>query len=51
MESPREQATLEATNRRGKGIRCAVSVGPLGSDHRVLGAILLMEVQDPDRVP
>jgi two-component system CheB/CheR fusion protein len=49
MDSPREQATLEATNRRGKGIRCAVSVGPLGADHRVLGAILLMEVQDPDR--
>jgi two-component system CheB/CheR fusion protein len=47
-ESPREQATLQATNRRGKGIRCAVSVGPLGSDHRVLGAILLMEVQGPD---
>jgi len=45
-ESPREQTTLQATNRRGKGIRCAVSMGPLGSDHRVLGAILLMEVQD-----
>src|SRR5205807_1578879 len=48
-ESPREQATIQATNRRGKGIQCAVSVGPLGSDHRVLGAILLMEVQNPDR--
>ncbi|MEA2500702.1 MAG: two-component system, chemotaxis family, CheB/CheR fusion protein, partial [Actinomycetota bacterium] len=50
-ESPREQATLQATNRRGKGIRCAVSMGPLGSDHRVLGAILLMEVQDPHHEP
>jgi two-component system, chemotaxis family, CheB/CheR fusion protein len=44
-KSPREQVALRATNRRGKGILCAVSVGPLGSDGRVLGAILLMEEQ------
>ena len=47
--SPREQVTVEATNRRGKGIGCVVSVGPLGTTGAVLGTILLMEEQA--RVP
>jgi len=35
---------LDATSRRGKRIRCHVSVAPLvGSDRAVTGAILLME--------
>ena len=45
-------ATLEAVNRRGKAIRCAVSVLPLvsagGEDGGVRGAIVLMEDADGD---
>jgi two-component system CheB/CheR fusion protein len=50
-ESGREQATLEATNRRGRSIVCAVSAGPLASDGRVMGAILLIEEQKPGAAP
>ena len=50
-ESGREQATLHATNRRGRSIVCAVSAGPLASDGRVLGAILLIEEQKPSAAP
>jgi two-component system CheB/CheR fusion protein len=38
------ELTLPATNRRGKTIRCKVSIAPLlGNDKTVTGAILLME--------
>jgi two-component system CheB/CheR fusion protein len=38
------EITLGATNRKGKRIRCHVSVAPLvGSDRAVTGVILLME--------
>jgi len=50
-ESGREQATLNATNRRGRSIVCAVSAGPLASDGSVMGAILLIEEQKPGAVP
>ena len=50
-ESRREQATLNATNRRGRSIVCAVSAGPLASDGRVMGAILLIEEQDTAGAP
>jgi two-component system CheB/CheR fusion protein len=50
-ESGREQATLHATNRRGRSIVCAVSAGPLASDGRVMGAILLIEEQKPAAAP
>ncbi|HEX6464072.1 MAG TPA: CheR family methyltransferase [Vicinamibacterales bacterium] len=41
------EVVLDATNRKGKPIRCRVSVAPLvGSDRTVTGAILLME-EDP----
>ena len=50
-ESEREQATLKATNRRGRSIVCAVSAGPLASDGRVMGAILLIEEQKPGAAP
>jgi two-component system CheB/CheR fusion protein len=50
-ESGREQATLDATNRRGRSIVCAVSAGPLASDGRVMGAILLIEEQKPGCAP
>ncbi|HEY2666738.1 MAG TPA: CheR family methyltransferase [Actinomycetota bacterium] len=46
-ESGHEQATLHATNRRGRSIVCAVSAGPVASDGRVMGAILLIDEQDP----
>jgi two-component system, chemotaxis family, CheB/CheR fusion protein len=38
-----EEAVLEATNRRGKKIRCRVSIRPLAGRDRNQGAILLME--------
>ena len=50
-ESERELATLKATNRRGRSIVCAVSAGPLASDGRVMGAILLIEEQKPGAAP
>jgi len=50
-ESGREEATLKATNRRGRSIVCSVSAGPLKSDGRVLGAILLIEEEDPAAAP
>jgi two-component system CheB/CheR fusion protein len=38
---------LPATNRRGKGIQCRVSIAPLmGADKTVTGVILLMEEED-----
>ncbi|HKN50574.1 MAG TPA: PAS domain-containing protein, partial [Actinomycetota bacterium] len=46
-ESGREQATLKATNRRGRSIVCAVSAGPLARQGKVVGAILLIEEQEP----
>jgi two-component system, chemotaxis family, CheB/CheR fusion protein len=46
-ESPRQQVTLEAVNRRGKKIQCLVTCSPLvGADSAVTGAILLMEDVD-----
>jgi hypothetical protein len=37
------EAVVEATNRRGKAVRCRITCAPrLGPDHRV-GLILLME--------
>ena len=50
-ESGREQATLKATNRRGRSIVCAVSASPLARDARVVGAILLIEEQDAVLAP
>ena len=44
--SPRERATLEAINRRGRSITCATTILPLhadGTDRAVRGAIVLME--------
>jgi len=42
--SMQHEVTLPATNRRGRGIQCRVSLAPLvGDDKRVTGAILLME--------
>jgi two-component system CheB/CheR fusion protein len=38
------EVTLDATNRKGKRIRCQISVAPLlGADRAVTGSILLME--------
>jgi two-component system CheB/CheR fusion protein len=45
--SPREAATVEAVNRRGRAIHCATTILPLlgqdGDGRGVLGAIVLME--------
>jgi two-component system CheB/CheR fusion protein len=39
--------TVQATNRRGRAIRCRASLSPLGGDHATpRGAILHMEVVD-----
>ena len=38
-----EESVLEATNRRGKNIRCRVTVRPLSSRGQNPGAILLMD--------
>jgi two-component system CheB/CheR fusion protein len=44
----REQTEVEATNRRGRKIRCLVSCSPLmGSGDRVQGAILLIDDRSP----
>lgn len=44
--APLHQLTLAATNRKGRRVRCVVSVTPLlGNDNSVIGAILLMECQ------
>lgn len=44
-QSDREEVVLEATNRRGKQIRCRVTMLPLGprNDGAVPGAIMMME--------
>jgi two-component system, chemotaxis family, CheB/CheR fusion protein len=43
-ESSGEQLTLDAVNRRGKQIRCLVTVSPLmGPEGKISGSILLME--------
>jgi two-component system CheB/CheR fusion protein len=43
-ETPPPDLTLDATNRRGKAIRCRVSCTPLlGPNKRAQGAIVLME--------
>jgi two-component system CheB/CheR fusion protein len=45
-DSPREQVTIEATNRRGKPFQCLVTCMPLGGgreDGNVTGAIIMME--------
>jgi two-component system CheB/CheR fusion protein len=45
------EVSLNATNRKGKSIRCHVSVTPLlGADRSVTGAILLMEEQAAEEV-
>src|SRR5262249_14488371 len=42
------ELSMPATNRRGKAIRCRVSVAPLvGNDKSVTGVILLMEDETP----
>ena len=44
----REQTEVEATNRRGRKIRCLVSCSPLmGSGETVQGAILLIDDRSP----
>ena len=48
--APHRQTVLNATNRKGKRIRCHVSVAPLiGSDRTVTGVILLMEEAADDQ--
>jgi two-component system CheB/CheR fusion protein len=38
------EAVVEATNRRGKAVRCRITCAPRrGHDHRRVGLILLME--------
>ena len=40
------EASVEATNRRGKAITCKVTVSPLlGSERDIRGAILLIDEQ------
>ena len=50
-ESPREQVTLPATNRRGRPITAAVSIAPLGTSAAVVGAVLLMDGQARAETP
>ena len=46
-DSEREEAVLEATNRRGKPFQCRVTFLPLGgNDGDVSGAIMMMEAVD-----
>lgn len=40
---------LDATDRRGRSIRCTVTCSPLRDDDSVQGAILLMEARRGDR--
>jgi two-component system CheB/CheR fusion protein len=43
-ESEREEVVLPATNRRGRGFQCRVTLLPLGRDGQgVAGAIMMME--------
>jgi two-component system CheB/CheR fusion protein len=37
------ELTLDAVNRRGRHLRCRVTISPLGADGDVRGAILLTE--------
>jgi two-component system CheB/CheR fusion protein len=48
QKSRREQAVLDATNRRGRQIRCQVTILPLGGDRdgSVSGAIVMMEPRE-----
>jgi two-component system CheB/CheR fusion protein len=51
-EGSLRQVALDAVNRRGKPIRCAVSCSPLlGPDHDVLGVILVMEGGGDGKAP
>ena len=46
-ESPGESTTIDATNRRGRSVRCDVTCTPLvGADREVRGVILVMETVD-----
>ena len=45
--SQHEERVLEATTRRGKKIRCRVSVRPLAGRGQGKGVILLMDEADP----
>jgi two-component system CheB/CheR fusion protein len=45
-----EQVTLEAINRRGRTIQCRVTCTPFaGTDRKVRGAVMVMEIQREDR--
>ena len=46
-ESQFEEVTLDARNRRGRPIRCRVTCTPMGGDHSLPGAILMMEALEP----
>jgi two-component system CheB/CheR fusion protein len=41
-----EQIALDAVNRRGRSVRCTVTVNRLGSDGDVSGAILMMQAEE-----
>jgi two-component system, chemotaxis family, CheB/CheR fusion protein len=47
--APHRELTLDATNRKGKKVRCRVAIAPLlGGDRAVTGAILLMADETAD---
>jgi two-component system CheB/CheR fusion protein len=46
-QPPADPLVLDATNRRGQSVRCAITCSPLRDDDSVQGAILLMETDDP----
>lgn len=46
-KQPRSEIVLDATNRRGKAIRCRVTVMPLGPEEEPSGVILLMSDLPP----
>jgi two-component system CheB/CheR fusion protein len=45
--SASEETVLEATNRRGRKIRCKVAIRPLAAHGRTRGALLLLEEVEP----
>ena len=46
-QAPHREVVLAATNRKGRSIRCRISIAPLlGADRNVTGAILLMESEE-----
>ncbi len=45
-EAPYQYLTLDATNRRGRAIRCRVTCTPMAASDRVEGVILVMEEND-----